>query len=113
MVKVMRLFAVSLFLVLVSAGFAMAKDIVVVNGTTFALHGMALSPSESNNWGDDFLKNDVLKPGESMTITINGDLNGWDLAVVDDDNSQVEFKKLDFRKARKITLLSDGTANLE
>lgn len=111
--KAMRLCVFSAFLVLISAGFALAKDIVVVNGTSFSLHGMALSPSESNNWGKDFLQNDVLNPGDSMTITINGDLNGWDLAVVDDEKNQLEFKKLNFSKVHKITLLSDGTANLE
>lgn len=111
--KAIRLFVVSAALVLISAGLAMAKDIVVVNGTSFSLHGMALSPSESNNWGNDFLENDVLNPGDSMTITINGDLNGWDLAVVDDEKNQLEFKKLDFTRIHKITLLSDGTANLE
>lgn len=111
--KAMRLFTVSVFLVLISAGFAMAKDIVVVNGTSFSLHGMALSPSESGNWGKDFLENNVLKSGESLVISINGDLKGWDLAVVDDDNNQLEFKNFDFRNVRKITLLSDGTANME
>lgn len=112
-VKALRLCMVSALLVLIAAGFAVAKDIVVVNGTSFSLHGMALSPSESNSWGDDFLKNDVLNPGDSMTITINGELKGWDLAVVDDEKNQLEFKKLDFSKVHKITLLSDGTANLE
>jgi hypothetical protein len=112
-VKSIRFCAVTVFLLLISAGFALAKDIVVVNGTSFSLHGMALSPSESNNWGKDFLEHDVLKPGEALTISINGDPTGWDLAVVDDDNNQLEFKNLNFRTMHKVTLLSDGTANLE
>lgn len=112
-VKAMRLFVLGVSMVLLAAGVAMAKDVVVVNGTSFSLHGMALSPSESNDWGKDFLKNDVLNPGDSLTISINGDPKGWDLAVVDDDNNQLEFKNLDLRTVHKITLLSNGTANLE
>ncbi len=101
----------SLSLMLASA--ALAKNVTVMNGTSFALHGMALSPSESNNWGDDLLGSDILKPGEGLTINITGDANNWDLAVVDDDGAQLEFKNLDLRNVNKITLLSDGTANLE
>jgi len=112
-VKTVRFLVFSFAFVMLSFGYALAKDVVVVNGTSFSLHGMALSPTESNSWGNDFLKNDVLNPGDSLTITINGDQKGWDLAVVDDENNQIEFKNLDFRKVHKITLLSDGTANLE
>jgi len=102
-----------LALSLVLAGAALAKNINVVNGTSFALHGLALSPSESNNWGDDLLGDQILNPGEVLTISISGDANNWDMAAVDDEGTQIEFKNLDLRSVSKITLLSDGTANLE
>ncbi len=105
--------AAVLGLTLILAGAALAKNITVMNGTSFNLHGMALSPGESQNWGDDFLAGDILKPGEGLTINITGDANNWDLAVVDDEGAQLEFKNLDLRSVSKITLLSDGTANLE
>ncbi|GAB7078386.1 hypothetical protein [Megalodesulfovibrio paquesii] len=98
---------------MLTIGVAMAKEVVVMNGCSFELHGLALSPSESNNWGDDLLGNDILKPGEGVRINIQGDANNWDMAVVDDDGTQLEFTNLDLRKVNKVTLRNDGTADLE
>lgn len=95
------------------AGTAMAKEIVVMNGTGFEIHALALSPSESGNWGSDLLGDDILKPGEGLKINISGDANNWDLLAEDDDGGQVTFQNLDFRKASKITLHADGTGTLE
>ncbi len=98
---------------LLLAGTALAAEITVMNGTSFELHGLALSASESNDWGDDLLGDDILKPGEGLTINLSGSLSGWDMAVVDDEGQQLEFKNLNFSNVHKITLLSDGTAVFE
>ena len=103
----------AMLLCLLCAGVALAKEVVVMNGTTFEIHGLALSPSESGDWGDDLLGDDILKPGEGLRINIKGDANNWDLAAVDDEGTQIEFKGLDLRKVGKVTLQSDGTATLE
>lgn len=100
-------------LTMLLAGTAMAKEIVVMNGTGFEIHGLALSPSESGKWGPDLLGNDILKPGEGLKINISGDANNWDLAAVDNEGTQVTFENLDFRAASKITLHSDGSGTLE
>lgn len=111
--KLLRSMTMSFALVMLFAGVALAKDIVVMNGTSFSLHGLSISPSESKNWGPNLLQGDTLKPGEGLKIKISGDANNWDLAVTDDDNAQVSFDNLDFRKASQVTLHSDGTATLE
>lgn len=101
--------SVSLFL----AGTALAKRILVINGTSFDIHAIALSASESNNWGDDLLGDSVLEPGSTIEINLSGDTDGWDMAVVDPDGQQLEFKNLDFTNYSKVTLFSDGTARFE
>lgn len=100
-------------LVVLLGGTALAKEIVVMNGTDFEIHAIALSPSESDNWGEDLLGDDVLKPGEGLKINISGDANNWDLAAQDGEGNQVTFQKLDFRSASKVTLKSDATADIE
>ncbi|AGW12663.1 hypothetical protein [Megalodesulfovibrio gigas] len=100
-------------MVLMCAGAALAKQVIVMNGTTFEIHALALSPSESNDWGDDLLGNDILSPGEGLRINISGSANNWDLAAEDGEGTVVEFKNLDLRQVGTVTLHSDGTATLE
>lgn len=100
-------------MMLVGASAAMAKTITVVNGTGFELHAIALSPSETDNWGDDMLGNQIMKSGDAIQIDISGGDNNWDLAAVDKEGTQVSFTNLDFRQASKVTLHADATATLE
>lgn len=100
-------------MLLVGASVALAKTITVVNGTNFEIHGIALSPSETDNWGNDLLGNDVLKPGEGLQIQYQGDDNNWDLAAVDPEGNQVSFTNLSFRGASQVVLHSDATATLQ
>ena len=103
----------ALCLTLLLSGVAMAKEIIVINGTDFNLTGMAMSPSATSEWGEDFLASDVLRPGEGLRITINASNIAWDLGVVDDEGVQLNFEGLDLSRVSKITLHSDGTADLE
>jgi len=95
------------------AGAALAKDIVVINGTSFEIHAIALSDSASEKWGDDLLGDEKLAPGEGLKINLSGDTSGWDMAVVDEAGQQLEFRDLDFTNYDKVTLFSDGTARFE
>ncbi len=96
------------------AGFA--KQITVFNGTGFTFHGLAVSPGESEQWGEDMLESvqgGVLKPGEGLKINLSGDTGNWDMAVIDDDGQQVEFSGLDFTDYSQVTIHADGTCTLE
>ena len=100
-------------MVLVFTGAALAKQVVIMNGTDFDIHSIMLSPSESNNWGEDLMGEDVLAPGEGVRITISGSANNWDLGAIDGDGTQVTFTNLDLRAVDKVTLHADGSATLE
>ncbi|GAB7081463.1 hypothetical protein JCM14635_31360 [Megalodesulfovibrio paquesii] len=103
----------AIVMVLAFASVALAKQVVIMNGTDFDIHSIMLSPSESNNWGEDLMGDDVLEPDEGVQITISGSANNWDLAAVDGDGTQVTFSNLDLRKVTTVTLHSDGSATLE
>ncbi|WP_027178460.1 hypothetical protein [Maridesulfovibrio bastinii] len=92
---------------------AYAQEVKVINGTSFALHGLAVSDSNSKKWGEDLLGDDVLSPGEYIAITLSGGSKGWDMAVIDDEGQQLNFIDLDLTGVSSITLLSDGTARFE
>jgi len=103
--------ALAVFLLM--AGTALAKDILVINGTSFEIHAIALSDSASEKWGEDLLGDEKLAPGEGLKINLSGESSGWDMAVVDEAGQQLEFKNLDFTDYSKVTLYSDGTASFE
>ncbi len=106
-------FVAALALTLLMAGTALAKQILVINGTSFEIHAVALSSTDNQNWGDDLLGDEILKPGEGVNINLSGGTSGWDMAVVDEEGQQLEFHNLDFTNYSKVTLLSDGTATFE
>ncbi|OEU65792.1 MAG: hypothetical protein BA863_10000 [Desulfovibrio sp. S3730MH75] len=92
---------------------ALAQEIVVMNGTPFEIHGLALSDSRSDSWGEDLLGNEILNPGEGMRISVQGSPVGWDMAVMDDEGTQLEFSNLNLTNVSKVTLFEDGTAQFE
>ncbi|OEU65791.1 MAG: hypothetical protein BA863_09995 [Desulfovibrio sp. S3730MH75] len=105
-------FAAALLLSLFLAGAAFAKDVTIINGTSFPIHAIALSGSSSNQWGNDILGNNVLYPNQTISVTLNGSLLGWSLAAMDENGDQLEFHDMNLSRVSKITLYSDGTVNL-
>lgn len=103
--------ALALFLLM--AGTALAREIVVFNGTDFKIMGLYMSSSDNNSWGDDLLGEDILEPGEGLSIHVEGTPNNLDMAVIDDEQQKLVFMKLDFRGFESLTLYSDGTGRFE
>jgi len=104
---------IGLVLSLLMAGTALAKDIVIMNGTDFEIRGMYMSANDDANWGENLLDEDTLEPGEGMKITVSGAPKDLDLAVVDDEGQKLEFRGLDFSDFESLTLFSDGTGRFE
>ncbi len=111
--KAVRSILMAAILMLGLASSALAQEIVVMNGTDFTIKQLGLVDSNSNEDADDLLGDDTLAPGEGLKINISGDPNGWELIAVDEEDGQVNWKNLKLKGVSKITLLSDGTANLE
>jgi len=104
---------VTLALSLLMAGTALAKDIVIFNGTNFDIMGVFMSASDDGGWGDNLVAEEPLRPGEGLKITIAGVARELDLAVVDDENQELELMELDFTEFDTLTLFSDGTGRFE
>lgn len=107
------LLATALLLCGLGAGSAFAQEIIVANGTGFVIHQLGLVDSNAGGDAQDLLGNDTLASGEGLRINISGSSNGWELIAVDGEGGQVNWQNLNLTGVSKITLLADGTANLE
>ena len=112
--KVLR--AVSMFLllamVLAFAGSAEAGQIMVTNGTGFALHQIYISDSGTEDWEEDLLGNQILEDGETLRVPVDGAFTKFDLAAVDEDGDSVAWYGIP-GGASSVTIYADGTAEYE
>jgi hypothetical protein len=81
-------------------------DFVLVNQTGLAIIELYVSPTSEDEWGDDILGRDVLETGEKANITFRSSLTecNWDLKIVDEDDDEIEWVKLNLCTANEITL---------
>jgi len=66
----------------------------IVNNTGYAIYHICVSPSSSDDWGDDFLGEDILEDGETLTIRLPQPLstdNVYDFGM-QDENVNYYFK---------------------
>lgn len=96
-----------------SAGAALAQEILVANGTGFTIQRLGLVDANAGGNAQDLLGNDTLANGEGLKIRINGSPKGWELIAVDSDGGQVNWQNLDLSGVSKITLRGDGSAEME
>jgi len=85
-------------------------DFTLVNKTGLTINEVYLGPTSSDNWGEDVMGKDVLKNGEKVDITFSSSETecNWDLKIVDEDDDDVEWIKLNLCTASEITLLYEG-----
>ena len=60
------------------------------NGTDTAIYYLYVSPSSSDEWGDDILGDAIVAPGETGTVTLMGDECEWDIRAEFEDESVFE-----------------------
>ena len=93
---------------LAAAGFARVgkQDFVLHNETGVEIHELYVSPHSSNDWGEDVLGQDTLKPGESVKITFDDREKNvkWDLKVADGNKHTIEWENLDLSKISEATV---------
>jgi hypothetical protein len=98
---------------LLMAGTALATEIVVYNGTDFEIRGVYMSSADDDDWGDNLLDGDVLRPGEGLKITVSGTPDNLDLALIDDEAQELALMGLDFKKFESLTVFNDGTGRFD
>ncbi|MDR2702406.1 MAG: hypothetical protein LBB72_08245 [Spirochaetaceae bacterium] len=63
-------------------------SIRIVNNTGFSIYYIFVSPSESDDWGDELLGDDYLEDGDYITVRLSQPLsrtNVYDFRVEDED----------------------------
>ena len=61
--------------------------IKIINQSKWEIHHLFLSPASDKHWGSDQLGEDVLKKGETFTLT-DIDCDHYDIRVVDEDGDE-------------------------
>jgi hypothetical protein len=91
-----KLFVLGLFLLL--GRFSLAAQslpsIRITNDTGYDVYYVYISPSNDDEWGDDFLGDDILLNGHSVDISLNYPLNSVDTydIYVEDEDGDTYFK---------------------
>lgn len=86
-------------------------DFTLVNKTRYVVVELYLSTTTDDEWGEDVLGTDILKSGEKVDIKFSSAETecNWDLKIVDEDDDEVVWKKLNLCTASEITLVyEDG-----
>lgn len=101
---------VALTTVPVSASQGKNLDFTLVNKTGLGIDEVYLSPTNDDEWGEDVMGRDVLKNGEKVMIKFSSAETecNWDLKIVDEEDDDIIWKKLNLCTAEEITLLYEG-----
>jgi hypothetical protein len=86
------------------------QDFELVNNTGYEIKNVYISPTTSNDWGDDVLGADTLAAGDSQEIKFpesRGDACEWDLKVTYDDDTSHEWKDVNLCAISKLTINYD------
>ena len=86
------------------------QDFVLVNRTGVDVYGIFVSPSNSNNWEENVLRNDVLYNGSSIRITFSNYYQTyWDLMIKDRNGNSLYWRNLNLRSISKVYLYYNGS----
>jgi len=100
-------FAAMLALALPAGAQQAKQDFRLINKTGYELKALYVSPSKSDDWGDDILGQDVLSDGQAVNVHFNprAQTCKWDLKVTyTDDNSSAVWSDIDLCTVEKITI---------
>lgn len=85
-------------------------DFTLVNKTGLIIMEVYLSPTTDAKWGEDVMGADILDDGDKVDITFSSAETecNWDLKIVDEDDDDVIWTKLNLCTASEITLIYEN-----
>jgi hypothetical protein len=112
--KLLFLFILIAMISLISGknSFAQALTYDVVNNTGVTLVDVFVTPSETNNWGNDILPNALFENGTTITVTIPADYGStclFDMKITDAVGGHITFTGIDACRLITLQLNGDGT----
>lgn len=78
--------------------FASAATVEFVNRSSWDIYEIYFSPSSQTSWGRDYLDDEVLEKGDSLTLT-DIESGTWDVRVVDEDGDECIIEEIRFGKS--------------
>jgi hypothetical protein len=106
-----------LFMLMLSCtvAFAGAQDFTLVNHSGFQITNVYVAPSQSDDWGDDVLGNQVLNDNYQVNIHFHHGERAthWDLQVTDSDGNNHTYNHFNLKEISKIILKHNGDATYE
>ncbi len=80
-----------------SAAQGITVPVEIVNGTGVDIYALALSPANSDDWGENLI-DEVIKNGEKVQgeLVFTADTLVWDILVQDSEENQLTFMGVDF-----------------
>jgi len=86
---------------------AAPQDFDLDNATGYDLKNLYISPTDTNEWGDDVLGEDVLKDGQTVKIHFpegRGEGCEWDLKVTYNDDTSHEWHNVNLCEITTVTI---------
>ncbi|MFM8532141.1 MAG: argininosuccinate lyase [Acidimicrobiia bacterium] len=83
-----------------------ALDFKLVNKTGVTISSIYIAPHDTDEWGDDVMKEDVLRNGESIDLEFHPKAKAeeWDLRIEDKEGNSVEWESLDLTEINVLTI---------
>jgi hypothetical protein len=98
--------------VIVSVATASAHELIVVNGSQYAIHKLYVALSKSKKWGSDQLGNHSIEPKERFTLRNIPD-GTYDFKIVDEDDDSCVASGINFNQDKEWTLTDEIIENCE
>lgn len=88
-------------------------DFKLVNRTNFSFYAVYLTDTDTEDWGEDILPQDIVIPGGVVDITFNFEVDAscsWDLRLTEDktEKTWIYLTELDLCEASVVTIFIDG-----
>lgn len=82
------------------------STIQMVNNSGWELHEIYFSPASQDEWGDDYLGDEVLEQGDSLTISGVND-GKWDIRLVDEDGDECTLEDVHITESESWEITED------
>ena len=81
----------------------------LVNETGYTIYALYISPSASDDWGENILDMDVLEEGQSLSVPLEGGdgIHSWDLLLLDASLDELTYNQIDLSAISKMTIFYD------
>jgi len=81
-------------------------DFRLENRTGINIYSIYMSSYDSDDWGEDLMKDDILRDGEDLDIEFHPKAGArlWDLRIEDKEGDSIEWEEIDPSKFEVLTL---------